>query len=45
MLQDYTTHSVKQFEAIQDQLGTGLAAAERLQEVTTVSLDEIKQRS
>jgi len=45
MLQDYTTHSVKQFEAIQDQLGTGLAAAERLQEVTTDSLDEIKTRS
>lgn len=45
MAKDYTLHSAGQFETLQDQLGTGIAAAERMSEIAALSLQDTKTTS
>ena len=43
MAEDYTVHSNEQYEALQDQLGTGIAAAQRLGQITASNFRHVSQ--
>lgn len=42
MAEDYTVHSTGQYEALQDQFGTSVAAAQRLGQITANNYRDIK---